>query len=184
MFAAFKGHKDVVIALLNASGVGVNLKNYVGMNALMYAAYNGHLAVVIALLKVAGIEVHSASADGKTALMWAALEGHKEVVQVLLNAEGVDVNQTNSAGKTALMYAAANGRLEVVQALLEVNAAAMRRSGFAAILRGYLCGQQAGAVTAFVDVRLKDNNQNTARMLAANNGHDEVVEALDAFLNE
>lgn len=85
MFAAMRGHQDIVKILL-CKGAKIDQSNYHRGTALTYAAYNGHDKVVELLLKH-GANVDKVARLGGTALMLAAKNGHNKVVKLLLDKE-------------------------------------------------------------------------------------------------
>jgi len=70
IWAAHKGHLDVVKFLEKEAGADVEAKDLRQMTPLSYAAANGHLDVVKFLVEEAGAgaDVESKDRDGKTAL--------------------------------------------------------------------------------------------------------------------
>ena len=58
MFAANKGHTDIVQSLLGYDGLEVNHANNGGETALMRASRSGHIEVVQSLLGYDGINVN------------------------------------------------------------------------------------------------------------------------------
>ena len=100
-YAAYFGHMDIVLALLEA-GANPNNQNEYGETALHFAALFGHLDIVETLL-VAGINPNKQDDDGKTALHWAAKNGDLDVFQAIV-AGGGDPNIVDGNGKTAYTY--------------------------------------------------------------------------------
>jgi uncharacterized protein len=95
-------------------------------------------------------------------VMWAAKWGQTEAVQLLLGRPGINVKATDADGWTALIHATAIARTEVVQQLLnardiDVNIATTGSGDF--LTRDYDIGS-------------------TALMVAARNGHIDIVEHL------
>ncbi len=126
MFAALKGHLEIVRELLKVPEIEVNKKNRDGNTALMFAAFKGHSEIVQELLKAPGIEVNQQNRWwGNTALMEAAFNGRTKVVQELLKAPEIEVNQQNKYGETALINAinslSLNSR-DIVKLLLDAGA--------------------------------------------------------------
>jgi uncharacterized protein len=112
MVAAYKGHTDVVLALLN-HGANPNL----GTGVLFMAAADGYTEIVKALLDH-GAKPNGLDPNQITPLMLASFHGHTEIVNLLL-AKGADVNiKDTQYGITALIAAAREGTPDVVQALL------------------------------------------------------------------
>ena len=133
MYAAWKGHKDVVEILLVA-GAKIDAADNNGNTALMLAAREGHKDVVEILLS-AGTKIDAADSNGFTALMQAARNGHKDVMEMLLSA-GAKINAADNNGNTALMLAAREGHKDVVEMLLSAgaNVAVVNKYGETALL--------------------------------------------------
>jgi uncharacterized protein len=93
--------------------------------------------------------VNTSDRRGLTPLIWASAVGNVELVRLFLES-GAAVNQRGSDGMTALMLASANGFMEVVRALL-------------------LRGADVTAATSGL----------TARQLALERGHGEIVKLLE-----
>jgi ankyrin repeat protein len=113
--------------------------------------YSGNFEVVRILIEYDPAYINARDEDGWTPLLWAS-RGHNSkdgsVVRLLLE-HGADINvQMRAAGPRCTGLV--NGALEVVRLLLEHGA----------------------------DVEAKDNDGKTALQVAAEEGHDEVVELL------
>lgn len=80
---AFKGHDDVVRALLKF-GASVDIADKDGITALMYASFHGHLEAAKTLIN-AGADASLRNTAGKTALFLAQSNGHHLVVEALQN---------------------------------------------------------------------------------------------------
>jgi ankyrin repeat protein len=146
--AAGAGHGEVVQALLGA-GASVNKANPAGLTPVMVAAQNGRADVVKALL-AAGADAAAADRRGRTLLFHAIRGGCEDVAKEMI-ASGADVRATTEDAKSLLHEAAGDGRLEVVRALLLAKVA--------------------------VDAK-EDREGATPLMLAAAEGHTEVVQEL------
>jgi ankyrin repeat protein len=169
--AASNGHTETVKVLL-ARGAMVNLRNKFGFTALFCAASNGHPETVAVLL-ANGAQVNEKINDGWTALITAAQEGHTEIVKVLL-ANGANINERGNHGRTVLMWAAgyenrgALDQLAVARLVVKDNGESEKNHiETVKVLLAH------GA-----DTNAKDDNDATALMLAAQNGHSEIVRLL------
>jgi hypothetical protein len=118
IYAARKGHTEIVKALLAAPNIDVNAKDDAETAALILAARHGHTEIVKALLAAPNIDVNAKDWEGNTALCWAADRGHTEIVKALLAAPNIDVNAKDRSDTTPLSHAARCGHTEIVKALL------------------------------------------------------------------
>ena len=101
-WAAVKGHKDVVLLLLDR-GADPNSTfedRWTPVTPLHWAANLGHKDVVLLLLN-RGVDPNLADEDGWTPLHWAVRKGHKDVVLLLLQ-KGADPNMATNYGLTPL----------------------------------------------------------------------------------
>lgn len=95
MVAAYKGEKDVVVALLDKGAE----PNRPGWTALHYAASSGNVAIVRLLLEKSAY-IDAAAPNQTTPLMMAAASGQTAVIECLLE-EGADPSLKNDLGMTA-----------------------------------------------------------------------------------
>ena len=103
-----------------------------------------------------GADIDVTDNSGKSAILYASAKGFAEIVRALLDA-GIDVNKTYGNDLTALMWAAGHSNdVPPVDAMKTVGLL---------IERG-----------ARLD--LKDNRGKTARMIAADMGHEAVLKVL------
>jgi ankyrin repeat protein len=150
--AALNGDIQTVESEL-AAGVDVNAASLNGQNqtVLMLAAYNGHTKLVEMLIERGG-KVNHLDSVNRTALMYCSSGPFPETVQLLI-AKGANVNLVdNNEGWTALMFAAAEGLAPNVKILLENGA----------------------------DTKPKDIDGDTAASFAVKNGHNQVVDMINA----
>ena len=117
MMAAFKGHIEIVRALI-ARGADINKT---GWTPLHYAATGSHNTIVSLLLEEHAY-IDAESPNGTTPLMMAAQYGSAATVRQLLEA-GADASLKNQLGLTAQDFAVRSGRREVS----EMIAAHLRR---------------------------------------------------------
>jgi ankyrin repeat protein len=139
--------------------------------ALACAAANGHVASVARLLVSEGLDPNVVDASGATALYLAASQGHADVVHCLLATPRINRHQLRMSGNVSpLFIAAQNGHRDVVDALLvaeQLSAAPVRRA-----LLDLYC--ETNAITNEGTKVL----ETTAICIAAQNGHDQIVELL------
>lgn len=115
--AAFNGHADVVLVLLESGKVNPNLYGKSGLTPINSAACNGHINVVQAFLRYDKVNLNLPDKKGCTPINNAAIHGHDDVVKILLQNEEVDPNLPDKEGRTPICNAAKEGHLFVVIAL-------------------------------------------------------------------
>ncbi len=103
MYAAQKGHIDIVKLLLN-NKADPNKKDKWEDTALILATIEGYESVVELLLDY-GADPDAKNKDKETALICAACKGYYNIAKVLLE-KGAKINIKDKNGKTALDYAA------------------------------------------------------------------------------
>ncbi len=206
MYAARKGHTDVVNALLvkgakvNAITQGVSVGNgdgddrvnaiqsqnlipLIGLTALMLASEEGHMKTVRALLDC-GANVHAEDEGGTTALIYACC--HKETVEALLDG-GAEIDAENDEGVTALLCAATEGETETAKLLIDkgANKEAANEDGLTPLMCAARGGQTETALAliakgAAIEARntYEDQEGQTPLMYAASEGHTQTAVAL------
>ena len=107
MYAASKGHGDIVRMLLDDGGrVDRNLQDEEGFTALVWAANQGHGDIVRMLLDDWDrVDRKLQNTNGYTALILAAREGHTDVVRMVVDDNFVVQNIENTNGETAYVIA-------------------------------------------------------------------------------
>jgi hypothetical protein len=168
-----------------ALGVDPNESEADGTTPLMRAVH-GQLPDIAELLIGAGADVRKANYYGVTALYIAARAGDPVATRMLL-AAGADANAALPAGETVLMTAAKAGNAEVVRALLTggFDGVSLSQLGEAraaarvAEAAGYSLATNPAIATNYADVNARERwYGRTALMLAAAEGHGDVVELL------
>ncbi|XP_068428911.1 ankyrin repeat domain-containing protein 50 [Clinocottus analis] len=195
--ASRQGHVKVLSVLLDwtksqGPETAVRMMEHVdneGWTALRSAAWGGHSEAVRLLLD-AGADVDGCDAEGRTALRAAAWGGHEEIVLTLLD-YGAQVDKGDSMGRTPIIAAAYMGHHEAVEILLDhradVNLA--DGDGRTALSVAALCVPTAAGLKGYGEVASlllergadpahRDHDGMTPLLLAAYEGHDDIVELL------
>ncbi|XP_037646230.1 ankyrin repeat domain-containing protein 50 [Sebastes umbrosus] len=195
--ASRQGHVQVLSVLLEWTKsqkpeTAVRMMEHVdneGWTALRSAAWGGH-GEAVRLLLDAGADVDGCDAEGRTALRAAAWGGHEEIVLTLLD-YGARVDKADSKGRTPLIAAAYMGHHEAVEILLDHNAEVNLADGDGrtALSVAALCVPTVAGVKGYGEVASlllerradpghRDHDGMTPLLLAAYEGHDDVVELL------
>ena len=118
--AAFFGIVELVAALLEMKGSGINASDFLGDTGLILAAQRGHEGVVKMLLEREDVNPDQADTEyGRTPLSWAAWNGYTGVVKMLLEREEVNPDRADiKYSRTPLSWAAESGHEGVVKMLL------------------------------------------------------------------
>ena len=162
--AAYLGDVDVVRNNLHEKGQ----RDDIGMTALMWAAKRRHTEVVRLLAEHEG---GMQDWSGYTALMGAAQHGHKEVVEIFLEHEkGIK----DTEGNTAFTHALKNRHTDIALLLRECEA-----PSWTPLMCAAFTGDIELAKRHLSDKDKKNNKGETALMIAARMGHEDIVELLD-----
>ena len=144
----------MVVSALRNTLLDVNMQDSDGFTAIMRAAHYGYLEVVTILLDDERVDPNVASATGKTSLILATEEAHASVVAQLLADPRVLRNAVTTAGRTALM------------------SGARTRQGRQSLALRMLLNDP------LVDCNIRDENGDSALMLAAELGNLDTVNQL------
>ncbi len=182
MVAAQYNDMATLERLIKAPGLIIDLKNKVGVTALMLAVDNGHAhAVNILLFSAVPADANIETKKyGITPLMLAAELGYTDIAHALLNA-GAKVNVVNYHQSTALMLAASHGHVNIVEALIKKGAKidAQDKNGFTALMHAAKKGRTE-SVKILLECKAKLGFQSaqgqTAEMLAIQFKHAETVD--------
>ena len=122
ILASIKGHRDVILALLEA-GVSIDSVGHLGKTPLLFAIEKEQIPTTRLLVR-RGARQDVADDDGRLPLFLAAELGLDAVVGVLVgfDDEGEKLNVRNARGETPLCLAVANGHKKVCEALIERGA--------------------------------------------------------------
>ncbi|KAJ2263679.1 ATP-dependent RNA helicase [Coemansia sp. RSA 376] len=115
-YAAYHGHKDIIIRILHHASSVVNLCDSTGKTPLMLAAFRGRTQAVSALLKgLSNVNIQDTS--GWTALMYAAFTGRIAICRELLEFAASRIIADFKTGKCAADLAQDSGYYEVADML-------------------------------------------------------------------
>lgn len=163
-----------------ALGAPCDAQSGSGDTALALAAGRGDVVLVTRLIE-AGADVAAMSDVGMTPLAMAAMNGRAEVIRVLIDA-GAAVDQRIRNDGTALHAAAAQSHHEAAKVLIEHGAAVNARDGEGCtplIRLAYVgeadCGFAATLIAAGADVRLRNDEGETAYEIAEVQGRRDFV---------
>lgn len=177
--AARNGNIDDIQGL--KSKVNINAQNDIGDTALKIASARGHEDIVKLLLRVPGININAQDIDGETALMRAVFWSNKTMVTLLLNA-GADPNIKNNEGKTALDQAREKFK-PILEALINETKIPISLAPVVSLDQWFTAAKQGDLdviqkLIDKVDVNVQDHDGDSALILAANNGHENIVKLL------
>ena len=125
IFASIKGHRSVVMALLEAD-VDINATGYLGKTPLLFALEKDQIPTARLLIK-RGADVDLAGVNGKSPLLLAVEKGFDLTVREILESGSISdakrrSNVRDADGETPLCLATLKGDEKVVKALLENRA--------------------------------------------------------------
>ena len=189
IMAATRGYDDIVKIL---SAHESKIQNKDGKTALMEASLQGKLACAKILCQC---EARMINKDGKTALIFAASKGNSTLVQLLAPYEA---SMSDARNYTGLMYAAMNGHPEVCKILLGAEHGSCDKDGRTALMIAATYNRaECCEVLAPVEGNRKGSFFSSALKIAARKGHIESLrkilpyegetyglEALDVALRE
>ena len=186
VWAARKGHEEVVKVLLERSNVNPNTANTIyGQTPLSLAARDGHEGVVRILVEWSGVNPDKADKWSRTPLLLAAENGHEGIARMLLGRNDIDPDKADDWSQTPLMRAAENGHERVVRTLLgrnDINPDKADKRSQAPLLLAARNGHE-GVVRMLLDRNdinpdKADDWSQTPLSWAAKNGHEGVVRML------
>lgn len=192
--AEYFSSPEVAKALL-AAGANVNTVNKSGETSLMLAAPRPSIKTIQTLLEGgAKASINAKDEDGLTALMhatWGDRDSRPEIIQALL-AAGAQVNTTGKAGQTPLMLAAERDSLEMIHLLLAAGAKTsingQDKKGWTPLMHAldgredFLVERIKLLLASGADVSIKNNQGETALMIARKAGRQIIIKLLEGAL--
>jgi uncharacterized protein len=173
MWAAAEGHSDVVKVLLD-HGADVRAASKAGFNALVFSTLKGDAKSIEYELKAGGDPNYAVPSGTK--LLAMAASGKHEAAALALILGGADYKATDKTGNSAIHLAAQAGDLELVKELLakgvDPNIPTAKQSQPIA--------RHAIAVTQDDFRKLAAPGEMTPLMIAARNGHEDIMRMLVA----
>ncbi|KAI1876103.1 uncharacterized protein JN550_001599 [Neoarthrinium moseri] len=118
MYAAFKGHYQIVSILLNRFHADSSTKDSCGRNALHYAVKSGHETVIRELVRHNPDLLNAGDHNGYTSFHIGILTGRIEIIRVLLSFSQLDVNKTESTLHSPLAIASEHGHDAIMGCIL------------------------------------------------------------------
>ncbi|XP_059168432.1 serine/threonine-protein phosphatase 6 regulatory ankyrin repeat subunit B-like [Physella acuta] len=193
--ACNKGFFEITKALIDA-GADKNFKNDNGETALCRSIIKRQFHIVKVLIEQGADVNHHVDRTAETALLYSARGCPSEIVKLLFQ-KGADVNWVNTEGNNALILALNAEHIETVDILLENNRQTPNNLGTCVLnlVSSATVTNKLGR-TIFMLAAMKGNNKmlidikeysdpskfdvygNTAFMLAAINGHLDIVDLL------
>ena len=183
-YAALGGHTEVIELLLE-QGAKINITNDQGRTPLFMAARNGREKVVDILSKRSGIELERGDNNALTPLAAAVLNGHSRILARLLQ-RGADPRVKNKNGMAPLHLASKRGEVKTIVVLLKAlndnaNIDEHDKSGNTPLHYATQTGKKnvvMELLKAGADSSLRNNDNKTARDIAQELGHNEVLAVL------
>lgn len=185
---AAQAGRTALVDLFLAQGAPIDARDLDESTALFAAAESDRAAVARVLLEH-GADPNLPGRSGVSPLAAAAYRGNEKVVEALL-AHGAKPNEEDATGKVPIVYAAALGYTGIVHRLLDTGVDVNTRYGNDLTALMWAAGYADGAgvadaekvVTLLLDrhasIDAVDNRGRTPLMIAAENGHAEMVDLL------
>lgn len=119
ILAAYHGHTDTVIFLINQVHANPCQEDARGNTALMGAIFKGHVNVAKQLV-FADCNIDETNAQGQTALMFASLFDRTDIVETLL-AQGANAQHKDNAGNSVADIALSQGNYVLAETLIKAR---------------------------------------------------------------
>lgn len=182
--AAFNGHDQVLVRLLDFEKGAINIQDGGGATPLMWGCIGGHHNTVELLLD-RGADINAVCIDFGSALEIASHQGHEKVVQLLLD-KGADVHAASGSEWDNALQAASfadHENLTIIQMLLDKGADVNAYGeGYEFLLHREATRWDEKRMKMFLDygadVDARDDDRNTALQLASSRGNTKIVQLL------
>ncbi|XP_046577171.1 ankyrin repeat domain-containing protein 50-like [Haliotis rubra] len=181
--ASTGGHTKMVQYILSQDLVNINSRGKYGATPLMKAAHKGHMEIFKYLVGMKA-DVSQVDDDGDNILHYASIGEHTKIVQYILSLDLVDINSRGKYGRTALTRAVYYGQRKVLDLLASkggltnlVDAEGQSILHLASLggrveMVKYILSQN------LADINARDNDGDTAAMIAKRNGKLDVYNFL------
>ncbi|XP_014786080.1 E3 ubiquitin-protein ligase MIB2 [Octopus bimaculoides] len=180
--ASYKGHKDIVLMLLEA-GADLELQDDDGDTALNFSAIGGETEIMELLLSK-GAKTNALNKNRHTALHIAVNKESVKCVRILVK-HSAPINIQDSLGDTALHDAIRKENEEIIDMLISdsrIDFKIRNKRGFNTLHYAAIRGNNFATVSILQKcqdiVNVKKDDGFTALHLAALNGHREVANTL------
>lgn len=175
MRASMRNAAAIADKLLQA-GAAIDNKDALGRSALLYAAENNAIDTLTVLQRWhANLKQRDNLGNG--ALQVVAVKGEVGTVQWLID-HGAELSAKNLAGDSALLIAAREGNTEVARLLAGRSVKAEQNAALFAALQGGSLPTVNALLEFGVDVDVRDANDRTPLMVAAQYRHPHLIEFL------
>jgi ankyrin repeat protein len=175
--AARDGYEFLAAELLS-KGAAVDAKTDTGETPLHMAVENGHIKIASQLLDH-GANIEAQDNVGKVPLYDAIVNKDRAMVELFLG-KGAALEVKDLLGRTIVLIAVETGQLDIIHILLEkapnIQVADIR--GQALIHYAAASGLPTIVKQCMNDIERQDNSGRTALHVAANAGHEDVVQLL------
>jgi ankyrin repeat protein len=173
MIACQKGHLNIVQEFLNRKKIDLSEKDSSDNNVLMLACKNGHFDIAQEFLSLNQIDLSKKNSDGNNALMLACQNGHFSIVEKFLSLNQIDLSEKNSDGNNALMLACEN---DLNHALHQIFLKMDPNTDLIITSQSDRPRIVEELLKLDIDINLKNEKNQTAFMIACQNGYLNVVQ--------
>lgn len=159
----------------------INTRDQNGNTALIKAAANGNESLVNYILTVPTVRVNLQNNDGFSALTMAIFWGHETIVKILLDIPHINLDYQNIEGDTIFSLTKVYPAIEAL-ITKKIEQLATLKQWFLSARDGNI--QVLKKLSKIVDINAQNRKGETALMLAALNGHENIIRFLLNFEGE